>query len=59
MIWMSHVSLQSIFSMEKPVTSKDFKRFGDLDVSCQFAIDIFDGKPVTSKDFKRFDDLDV
>ena len=44
MILMSNVSLQSIFFMEKPVTSKDFKCFDDFDAQCQFAIDIFDGK---------------
>ena len=44
MILMSNVSLESIFLMEKPVTSKDGKCFDDFDVQCQFAIDIFDGK---------------
>ena len=44
MIWISHVSLQLTFAAQKPVTSKDFKVFDDLDISCQFAIDICSSK---------------
>ena len=57
MIWICHVSLQLTFLKEKPVSSKDFKLFDDLDMSCQFAIDIFEDKSGSSKDFKLFDDL--
>ena len=59
MILMSNDSLQSIFVMEKPVTSKDFKCLMILmsDVSLQ-SIFLME-KPVTSKDFKCFDDFDV
>ena len=51
MIWMSTVGLQSIFFMEKPVTSKDFTCFDDLEVYCRFSIDIFHG---TTRNVERF-----
>ena len=59
MIWISDDSLPLTFAAKKPVTSKDFKVFDDLDISCQFAKDICTENPVTSKDFKVFDDLDI
>ena len=54
MILMSNVSLESIFLMDKPVTSKDCKCFDDFDVQCQFAIDIFDGKTRNVEGFQVF-----
>ena len=60
MIWISNDSLPLTLAAKKPVTSKDFKVFDDLDISFQFAIDICtEKKPVTSKDFKVLDDLDI
>ena len=58
MILMSDVSLQLIFFMEKPVTSKISSDLMILisDVSSQLIF--FMEKPVTSKDFKWFDDFD-
>ena len=46
--------------MRKPATSKEFKRFNDLNVQCQFEMDILNEKTrATSKQFQRFDDLNV
>ena len=59
MILMSDVSLQLIFFMENPVTSKDVKCFDDLDFYVSLQSIFFMENPVTSKDFKCFDDLDV
>ena len=63
MILMSDVSLQSIFFMEKPVTSNDFKCLMILmsDVNLQLILSwiFFMEKPVTLNDFKCFDDFDV
>ena len=59
MIWMSNVSVQSIFLVPNPRTLKDYKCSDDLDVECQFAIDILNDKHITLKDYKCSDDLDV
>ena len=51
---MSHVSLKLTFSIRKPVTSKDFKCFDDLDVNIGVAIDIFHGKTRNVESFQVF-----
>ena len=54
MIWMCHVNLQLTFLKTKSGSTKDFKLFDDLDMSCHFAIDIFEDKIRIVERFQAF-----